>query len=120
MKVIKIVSLAILISFLISCSSSTYEEISGKTPAIPTYVADIKPLIDTNCKSCHGASTSQAQYPPLDTYADVKLATDATLGGSVICRISAACGEVMPPSGQLPQTKIDLVKKWAATGYTEQ
>lgn len=120
MKIINTVISTIAFGFLLSCSSNTYEEISSKIPEIPTYVTDVKPLIDTNCKSCHGANTTQAQYPPLDTYADVKLATDADQGGSVICRINNACGAVMPPAGKLPQTKIDLVKKWASTGYREQ
>lgn len=120
MKITKIISCIIYLVFLVSCSSNTYEEVSAKIPDVPTYVTDIKPLIDTNCKSCHGANTSQAQYPPLDTYADVKGATDATLGGSVLCRIQNTCGLVMPMSGQLPQTKIDLVKKWSVTGFIEQ
>ena len=119
MKTIKKLFLLLGFVFLISCTSNTYEQISPKLDAntIPTYVKDFKPLIESKCIGCHGAATSQAQYPPLDTYIQVKTATEA---GNILCRINGACGEVMPPSGKLPQTSIDIIKKWSVTGYTNQ
>ena len=120
MKLLKILFVLLFFSFLSSCTTKTYNEISAKIPDNPTYIADIKPLVESSCISCHGGSIGQAQYPPLNNYQQVKTATDVAQGGQIICRIEDACGLVMPLTGKLPQSKIDLVKKWASTGFIEQ
>ena len=116
----KIIIISVYLVVLSSCTSKTFDEIAAKVPENPTYAKDIKPLIEVSCISCHGGSIGQAQYPPLNNYQQVKMAADATQGGQIICRMENACGLVMPLTGKLPQPKIDLVKKWAATGFTEQ
>ncbi len=120
MKTIKVLILILLSNVLfVSCTSNTYEQISAKVDAnaVPTYVKDFKPIIESKCIGCHGSATSQAQYPPLDTYEQVKTATEF---GDVLCRINGSCGEIMPPSGKLPQATIDVIKKWSVTGYSNQ
>lgn len=113
MKTLKIIILLIITSYLeFSCDSSTYEEISEEV-AKPTYTANVKVIIENNCFPCHTAKG--AQYPKLETYLEVK---DATQKGDVICRIDdQSCGAVMPKSGKMPQTTINTIVKWAANGY---
>ena len=114
MKKIKfsIIALVILsIYTVVSCESNTYEEIKGSNSANPTYLTDVKPIFDSNCVSCHSTG---AQSPALDNYNSAKI---ATLNGNVVCRIDdQSCGSVMPQSGRMPQTTIDVIKLWKQQG----
>lgn len=113
MKTLKIIFILMITLYLgFSCDSSTYDEVSGEV-SNPTYTANIKPIIANNCLSCH--SKAGAQYPVMETYLQLKEATEK---GSVICRIDdQSCGAVMPQSGRMPQTTINTIKKWASNGY---
>jgi hypothetical protein len=95
-----------------SCESKTYEEISDSSKS-PTYTKNIGPIIASNCVRCHANGD---QYPNLENYTEVK---EAITGGNLICRIDdQSCGgAVMPQSGRMPQTTIDLIKLWAFQGY---
>lgn len=106
----KIIALGLMFLF-ISCESSTYYEISTAAPK-PTYKQNIEPIIAAECNSCHSAYAGQ--FPILDSYSDLKTACQ---NGVVLCRIDASCGAVMPTSGRMIQSKIDLIKLWAANGY---
>ena len=96
----------------VSCESNTYGDISNV--ANPTYNANIGPIVKASCSGCHSGGS---QNPNLTNYAEVK---DATLNGNLMCRIdqSQACGRVMPQSGSMPQTTIDMFKLWQNQGYT--
>jgi len=113
MKALKISIILMVVCFIgFSCESSTYEEISGIVTN-PTYKANVKVIIDNNCLSCHSAAGGQ--YPTMETYVQVR---DAAENGNMICRIDdQSCGSVMPQSGRMPQTNIDIIKKWAVNGY---
>lgn len=97
---------------VVSCESNTYDEISYVPN--PTFSANIGPIIKTNCGSCHSGGK---QFPNLESYAEVK---DAILNGNLLCRIDApdTCfGSIMPTSGRMPQTTIDMIKLWQTQGY---
>jgi hypothetical protein len=114
MKALKIIWLAIVGSFIVSCESHTYEDISGEV-ANPTYTTSIKPIIDTNCLSCHSAIAGE--FPTMETYAQVR---EAAENGNMICRIDdQSCGLVMPQSGRMPQTKINTIKNWVSNGFQQ-
>lgn len=99
-------------AFIVSCESSTYNEISVISTN-PTYTANVEPVIKANCIGCHSGGS---QYPNLETYAEVK---DATQNGVLICRIdqSQACGSVMPPNGAMSKQTVDMIKLWQTQGY---
>lgn len=109
MKKFKIVAMIMSTVFMVSCTSNTYQEISAPVTN-PTYTTNVEPVIKANCTGCHNGG----EYPNLETYAEVK---DATQNGALICRISNNCGSVMPPSGALSQQTIDLIKLWQTQGY---
>jgi hypothetical protein len=111
MKKIKFILIVAIGTFIVSCESNTYEEVSGIV-ATPTYTKNVGPIINSNCVNCHNNGN---QYPDLTTYAEVK---DACLNGSVLCRIDASCGNIMPQAGKMPQNTIDLIKRWATQGYS--
>lgn len=110
MKKLKIVLLLISAIFVVSCNSSTYEEISAPVTN-PTYTVNIEPVIKANCTGCH----SGGQSPNLSGYANVK---NATQNGDLICRIdqSQACGRVMPQSGSMSRQTIDMIILWQTQG----
>ncbi|NDP27127.1 MAG: hypothetical protein GZ087_06845 [Flavobacterium sp.] len=99
------------VTSMVSCTSSTYEEISAPVTN-PTYTANVEPVIKANCTGCH----SGGQSPNLTTYEYVK---NATQNGDLICRIdqTQACGRVMPPSGPMSKQTIDMIILWQTQGY---
>jgi hypothetical protein len=119
----KIILLMILTSgmLVVSCQSNTYEEIAPVVEK-PSYVKNFEPLLRSTCTGCHKLGAVNEVEPYLDTY---ELAKEATEKGKLICRIEAGddCGgsvAVMPPSGKLPQTTIDVIKLWKAQGYLKE
>lgn len=110
------IAIFIIAAALTSCESNTYSEIEGKSVVSnPTYQKDIKPIIDSNCISCHNDGTGIGGFPLLN-YDDVRFATES---GNLIFRIDTAIGEQsMPLNGpKLSQSKIDLIKLWKANNY---
>jgi hypothetical protein len=110
MKKLKILLIIVSGTFVVSCQTNTYNEIS-KVNLEPSYVTDIQPIVKSNCTGCHSSGN---QYPSLETYAEVK---DAIVNGTFICRIDEPCGNIMPPSGKMQQSTIDLIKLWVTKGY---
>ena len=113
MKKINIVLLAISGLFLVSCESATIQDISAVVTD-PTYTEHIAPVMSAKCTSCHGQSRNQ--YPNLETYAEVK---DAAQNGTLLCRLDASCGSIMPQEGTLPQATITMINTWAANNFPE-
>jgi predicted CXXCH cytochrome family protein len=98
--------------FLVSCESTTIQDISGVVTN-PTYNAHIKPIMTSKCTSCH---SSNGTSPSLVTYLEVK---EASENGDLLCRLDATCGNIMPQSGRLPQATIDMINKWATNNFPE-
>jgi hypothetical protein len=112
MKDLKIVLVTICGLFLVSCESTTIQDISGVVTN-PTYNANIKEVMSAKCTGCHAGGN---QCPNLETYSEVK---DASLNGNLLCRLDASCGNIMPQSGRLPQATINMITTWAALNYKE-
>ncbi|MEO5776107.1 MAG: cytochrome c [Flavobacterium sp.] len=112
MKKIKIILVALVGVLIVSCDSTTVQEIQ---PVVtnPTYNSNIKAIMSAKCVSCH---SSNGQNPALTNYAEVK---DAIENGSLECRIQNDCGAIMPPSGKMPQVFIDMINNWKVQGYVE-
>jgi len=112
MKNLKIVLLAISAWLVVSCESTTIQDISGVV-SNPTYNANIKTVMTSKCTGCHAGGN---QNPNLETYLQVK---DAAQNGTLLCRLDASCGNIMPQSGRLPQATINMINKWADQNYRE-
>lgn len=104
----------IMVSLAISCESRTYEEISDNTPVAATvkYTANIKPIMDANCLSCHDATS----FKPLTNYSQVKANID-----QIIDRIQRPNGDPqkMPQGSSLSQIQISTIVKWKTDGLLE-
>jgi hypothetical protein len=103
-----------------SCSKDKGQVIKGKTVVCDstkvTYMGDVKQIMDDNCSygSCHDGAT---QSPDLTTYAAV---VSGVSGGTVICRMQASCGAVMPKGGpKLADSLINKVIQWQTGGYCD-
>lgn len=110
MKIFKIVLVVISGLFLVSCESSTIQDITVAVKN-PNYVTDIAPIFSAKCASCHSAN---GQSPPLNNYTDVKKACQQD---GVLCKIQWSCDNVMPPNNKMSQTTIDMIKLWIDQGY---
>jgi hypothetical protein len=112
MKNLKIVLLAISGLFLVSCESTTVQDISAVVTD-PTYIAHIAPVMAAKCTSCH---SNGDESPNLETYLEVK---DAVQNGALLCRLDASCGRIMPQEGALPTATITMINNWAINNFPE-
>lgn len=106
--------------FSISCSNNSEDDLIEPNVLNTTkYTQDVKPIIDNNCISCHGAIPSNGAPMSLVTYAQVK---DAIQNRGLLDRISRSQGAqgMMPNLGtRLPQATIDLIIDWNTDGLLE-
>lgn len=110
MKVSHLITGIVFLS-LVSCQSNTYDEIAGAVTEPEYYKTNVKPIMTANCISCHNPTFGQTPY--LETYLEVK----ASCQSSLVCRIKGSCGEIMPQSGSMPQTNIEIIDTWIVNGY---
>lgn len=102
---------------LFNCSNDSNDDLIGTPDPDPiakvTYVADVKPIIDGNCISCHGNPTTQGAPFSLTTYTQVSSRVN-----NIINRINNSSSP-MPPTGLMPQNLRDLVQLWKDDGLLE-
>lgn len=111
MKTIKRTLLALVLVAMASCSANTYDEIAVETTT-PTYELNIKPIMNSNCISCH--SSDGGQGPFLENYEQVKSAVE---NNGLLSTIAAPQGQGMPQNQRMPQSKIDAINTWANNGF---
>jgi uncharacterized membrane protein len=90
-------------------------------PNAPATFATVKKIMDAKCTGCHSLSTTAIAGPPLTDYSNVKRAVEKK-DRNLIDLISLEKGAklFMPQNGEkLPQSNIDLIKRWKAEGYKE-
>jgi mono/diheme cytochrome c family protein len=111
--------IVIVATALYSCDSHTYEEIEEEViiEGDVTYDANVKSIIDANCVSCH-SDGNVAGFRPLTNYSEVKETVETT---DLLDRIQKQNSEpgVMPQTGRMPQSKIDVILQWNEDGLLE-
>ena len=84
-----------------------------------TYSGTIQAIMATNCATstvCH-AGPNPSGIKDFTSYQEVKSAIDASGNGSLIGRITATTGSLMPQGGpKLPDCDIQKIQKWADKG----
>lgn len=119
-KINLIIVLLVGVAFFISCDSRTQQELEGIVQN-PTYVKNIKAVMDAKCVSCHSQST-QGYYPDLDTYDNVKIYI-AVPNNNMLCSLSAdACTSPRMPKGDAPlsNSTITTISNWINNNCPEQ
>ncbi|WP_411767024.1 hypothetical protein [Winogradskyella sp. A3E31] len=114
--------LSTIMLFTTSCTNDSEDDLIDNTPQpnTITYVDDVRPIIQTNCTSCHGDPPTNAAPNSMVNYSQV---VDAVENRGLINRISSQPGEsgFMPLGGsRLPQNLIDLIEQWEDEGFIEQ
>jgi len=110
MKKINLVLMIMASVFIVSCESSTYNEISV-TATNPTYTANVELVMKVDSICCQSWG---GQLQTLTNYEQGK-ASHST--GNLICRIDQLCGSVMPPNGAMPKQTVDMIKLWKQQGF---
>lgn len=104
---------------LISCTEEDSISLSdpnqNQNTGTVTYTANVKSILDSNCVSCHGASNPSAGFN-ISTYANAKNNINA-----IINRSNLQTGQpgVMPTSGRMPESKIQILKDWQTQGLIQ-
>jgi uncharacterized membrane protein len=111
-----------LATILASCTDDNPSTLIDTAPitGLATYKENVKSIVDNNCVVCHAAIPKNGAPMSLVTYDQVK---NAVLNRGLITRISLENGNslLMPQGGpRLPQTTIDIIKKWEQDGLLEQ
>lgn len=110
----------LLSSFLIvSCTNSSPDDLTDNTPIteLVKYNTNIAPIIQSQCLQCHNSAAPSGNLV-LEDYTDVRTSTET---GSLIDRITRNAGDplVMPLTGPLPASSINLILQWQTDGYLE-
>jgi uncharacterized membrane protein len=120
----KIVPHLILLSilFLIGCSKSDNSEGTmddpnneDPNPTALSYQADIRPIIQGNCLSCHGNPTANGAPMSLTS---LTLVQNAVENRGLINRINSTTNP-MPPDGLMPMASRQLIADWVDQGFPE-
>ena len=109
--------LTIFLFMMFSCSKENEQDLGTGNICETnnmTYSANIKPILENFCYSCHGRGLSQNGIN-FDTYAGVKAVAD---NGKLVGAISHASGFVpMPQSApKLSDCNINRIKAWVNAG----
>jgi uncharacterized membrane protein len=117
----KIYGLFIITFYLLGCTNSTLDEVSGpiiEEPALVTY-QDVNPIVSQNCLACHSNPPQNGAPMSLESFSALK---DAVVNRGLLDRITKPEGDsqLMPKGGpRLPQFKIDLFFAWNEDGLLE-
>lgn len=93
--------------------------VAAKTP---TYVKDIKAILNANCKMCHDVAKRKADLDLITSYNTVMEAVKAgNPGGSdMFLAITGNGKKRMPPDKRLDIADIATIKAWIAAGAKEK
>lgn len=119
MKKMKYLAFATFI-FILGCSNNSEDDLTNPVALGNTkYSTDVKPIIDSQCISCHAATPINGAPMSLTTAAAVK---EAIENRNLIGKISRPDGAIglMPFGGpRLPQASIDIIVDWKNSGFLE-
>ncbi len=77
-----------------------------------SYSADIQPIIQANCITCHGPGGVQ-EFAPFDTYEGLKI---FTLNREIVDRVYGNGVNRMPPTGALSDCNQLKIAAWVNAG----
>ena len=110
------ISFFMIIILFSNCTSDSTDELTIPAPSAITYELNVKPIINTSCSTsgCHNAASNSAGLT-LENYTQVR---DAFINRNALSRMENT-NTPMPPSGNLPNTTIQIIKNWRDQGYLE-
>ena len=121
MKRVSLFKVLVVASLIASCSNSSPADLVDATPlpAVVSYDANVKPIIDANCVSCHTSVYGNSSPYSFNNYTTVRQSAE---NGELIQRINRQPSDfmLMPQGGpKLPQNKIDIIQRWIDQGFNQ-
>lgn len=117
MKKLEILTVLFSLILFISCSSNSVDDDPDTDPPNNndvTYTANVKPIIDGKCLTCHTDPLANGAPMPLLTYENVR---EAVMNRGLISRVSDGS---MPAVGSaLTNAQVQAIKDWEAGGFIE-
>lgn len=119
-KIVHLIRRVALFSFILALSGCYYDKIEeGTIPQQVSFTTDIQPIFNTNCTSCHPTLVSPPDLSSGNSYnsitnGDYIIGND--LDGSTLYQRLLGNPSIMPPSGSLSASEINLVKNWIEQG----
>ncbi len=115
----KNIGLIILFLFLliVGCTSVSEDDLIDDIDlSSVTYMGNVKTIIDNNCVVCHNSGLNPIGPFPLETFEQVK---DKAENGTLLFRIQLPDGDpnIMPQTGKMPQSTIDVILEWKEQGF---
>src|SRR5829696_1994528 len=111
------------VMILLSCSKSNEADLASETPgggnscdtANMKFATDIKPILQSNCYSCHSNANFAVSGVKLEDFNDVKARAD---NGDLIGVITHASGYPAMPQGgaKLSSCVINKIRSWVDHG----
>ncbi|NNF20223.1 MAG: hypothetical protein HKN61_10630 [Flavobacteriaceae bacterium] len=112
---------AILLMGIITIACSSSDNSDGVMPPDDpdggtfTYTADIRPIIQSSCTSCHGNPPTNNAPMSLTTFEQVRSAVQSR---NLLGRINSSTNP-MPPDGRLPTSARNAIQAWVDAGFPE-
>ncbi len=112
----------VVLSSLLILAGCYYDEVIEEIipeDTIVSFSAEIQPIFNTNCTSCHPLIVAAPNLTEDNSYYAVltgNYIVSKDLNASILYQRLIGQPSVMPPSGPLPKNKIELVKKWIEQG----
>jgi outer membrane lipoprotein-sorting protein len=83
------------------------------------HFAEIKPIFDMHCTSCHGGRAPKDGID-LSTYANVMASRSVRPGNAEMSKLVRAIRSgKMPPGGPIPKDQVEKIAKWVVDGAVE-
>ncbi|NER10972.1 hypothetical protein SAMN06265375_10245 [Muriicola jejuensis] len=123
MKKVRIIMITGALALALGCSKSDNSEGTpadepnnqNPDPTALTYQNDIRPIIQSNCVSCHGNPPTNNAPMSLTSLTLVRNAIETR---GLISRINSTTNP-MPPDGLMAQNARTLIAEWANQGFPE-
>jgi|SRR5665811_1240468 len=119
-KILKLISKVVLTMLMLFLSGCFYDEdLAEASPDNVSFELDIQPIFTSHCTSCHPTLVSSPDLTVGNSYNSITngvyiIAND--LDASVLYQRLLGNPSIMPPSGSLPASEINLVKSWIEQG----
>jgi cytochrome c len=95
----------------------------GTEPSGPSFATDVMPIFENHCTACHGSNSPAGSWDAssYDSIMEIGNPNPVIIPGDttnsvLVQRISGASGSIMPPSGMLSASEIQIIKDWINAG----
>lgn len=112
-------TMTILLLCLTGCYYDTIFEEQISSDEIVSFSVDIQPIFINNCIACHPVLEANPDLTKGNSYNSITngiYIVPDSLDASLLYQRLLANPTVMPPSGALPTSDINLVKRWIEQG----